>query len=106
MSGPSEGDATPITSFRQMVEHIAEGAKPREAWRIGTEHEKIVFRQSDLSPPPYEGEAGIRALLEGVGATGWEPVTDKGNVIGLKRGREFGGRAAFPRRLAASRTIR
>ncbi|WP_144185935.1 glutamate--cysteine ligase [Elioraea rosea] len=87
MSGPSEGDATPITSFRQMVEHIAGGAKPRDAWRIGTEHEKIVFRKDDLSPPPYQGEAGIRSLLEGIAATGWEPVTDKGNVIGLKRGR-------------------
>jgi glutamate--cysteine ligase len=87
MSGPSEGDATPITSVRQMVEHIAGGAKPREAWRIGTEHEKIVFRKADLEPPPYEGEAGIRALLDGIGAMGWEPITDKGNVIGLKRGR-------------------
>jgi glutamate--cysteine ligase len=87
MSGPSEADATPITSLRQMVEHIAGGAKPRSAWRIGTEHEKIPFRRSDLSPPAYEGEDGIRALLEGIAETGWEPVLDNGNVIGLRRGR-------------------
>lgn len=86
MSGPSEGDATPITSVRQMVEHIAGGAKPRAAWRLGTEHEKIAFRKTDLAPPPYEGEGGIRALLEGIAETGWQPVRDAGNVIGLKRG--------------------
>jgi glutamate--cysteine ligase len=87
MSGPSEGDATPITSVRQMVEHIAGGAKPRAAWRIGTEHEKIAFRRTDLAPPPYDGEGGIRALLDGIAATGWEPVMDAGNVIGLTRGK-------------------
>ena len=87
MSGPSEGDATPITSFRQMVEHIAGGAKPRAAWRIGTEHEKIPFRRRDFSPPSYEAEDGIRAVLDGIAETGWEPVTDKGKVIGLRRGR-------------------
>lgn len=86
MSGPSEGDATPITSVREMVEHIAGGAKPRADWRLGTEHEKIAFRKTDLAPPPYEGESGIRALLEGIAETGWQPVRDAGNVIGLKRG--------------------
>ena len=87
MSGPSEGDATPITSVRQMVEHIAAGAKPREAWRIGTEHEKIPFRLRDHSPPPYAGEDGIGALLAAVAETGWETVLDQGNVVGLRRGR-------------------
>lgn len=86
MSGPSEGDATPITSVRQLAEYIAGGAKPREAWRIGTEHEKFAFRRSDLTPPPYDAPDGIRALLEGHRAMGWQPALDNGNVIGLKRG--------------------
>ncbi|WP_114375551.1 glutamate--cysteine ligase [Elioraea thermophila] len=87
MSGPSEGDATPITSVRQLVEYVAGGAKPRAQWRIGTEHEKFVFRRADLSPPPYDGPDGIRALLEGHLAHGWQPVRDGANVVGLARGR-------------------
>ena len=87
MSGPSEGDATPITSVRQLVEYVAAGAKPRAQWRIGTEHEKFVFRRADLSPPPYDGPDGIRALLEGHLDHGWQPIRDGGNIVGLVRGR-------------------
>ena len=39
-------------------------AKPKADWRIGTEHEKFVFRTDDLAPVPYEGPRGIRALME------------------------------------------
>lgn len=85
MSNPGEADLTPITSMRQLAEWFAAGVKPRDAWRIGTEHEKFGFRRDDLSPPPYEPR-GIRAMLEGLAAKGWEPILDGGNPIGLKRG--------------------
>ncbi len=33
---------------------------------------------------PYEGETGIRALLDGLSAeTGWDPILDRNNIIGL-----------------------
>jgi glutamate--cysteine ligase len=85
MSNPGEADLTPITSHRQLAEWFAAGVKPRDAWRIGTEHEKFGFRRADLVPPPYE-PAGIRAMLEGIAAKGWEPILDSGRPIGLKRG--------------------
>lgn len=86
MSNPGEPEPTPITSVRQLAEWFAAGCKPRHAWRIGTEHEKFGFRRLDLSPPPYEPD-GIRAMLEGLAARfGWEPILDRGNPIGLKRG--------------------
>ena len=40
------------------------GSKPKSRWRIGTEHEKFVFRTCSLEPVPYEGPDGIRALME------------------------------------------
>ncbi len=86
MSGPSLSGGEPITDKRQLVEYIAAGAKPRERWRIGTEHEKFVFRRDDLRPVGYDGPAGIRALLEGLMRFGWEPVYDADNLIGLKGG--------------------
>ena len=70
MSNPVDGDATPITSLRQLAEHIAEGCKPREQYGIGTEHEKFGFRLKDLKTPPFEpadGQPGcIRDVLAGL----------------------------------------
>jgi glutamate--cysteine ligase len=77
-------DQTPVTSVSELTEYLAEGAKPKSAFRIGTEHEKFVFYTADNSPVPYGGEAGILTLLEGMQArTGWEPIIDAGNLIGL-----------------------
>jgi glutamate--cysteine ligase len=85
MSNPGDGDATPITSVRQLADHIAVGCKPRERFGIGTEHEKFGFRRTDLSTPAYEPD-GIRAVLEGIAARAegrWKPILDRGNPIGL-----------------------
>ncbi|MBV9076442.1 MAG: glutamate--cysteine ligase [Methylobacteriaceae bacterium] len=77
-------DATPISSRDELVEWVASGEKPRSAWRIGTEHEKVPFYAADHRPVPYAGERGIRALLEGLAArNGWEPILDDGRPIGL-----------------------
>ncbi len=87
MSNPGQADPTPITHARQLAEWFASGSKPREAWRIGTEHEKFGFRRADFSAPDYPNH-GIRAMLEGIQANGWAPIEDNGNIIGLTRGGE------------------
>ncbi|SNZ05603.1 glutamate--cysteine ligase [Cohaesibacter gelatinilyticus] len=67
-----------------LIEAISSGEKPKEQWRIGSEHEKFVFYKNNLAPVPYEGEAGIKRLLEGMeGLLGWKRMEDKGNIIGL-----------------------
>lgn len=77
-------DTTPLTTRAELIAWFAEGEKPREQFRIGTEHEKIPFYRADNTPVPYAGEHGIRALLEGLRReTGWEPILDLGNIIGL-----------------------
>jgi glutamate--cysteine ligase len=86
-------DLTPVENRRQLVEWFEEGFKPREEWRIGTEHEKFGFYAKDYSPVPYEGDNGIRALLEGMRALlGWEPIMDEGRIIGLA---DQGGKGAI-----------
>jgi len=89
MSNPGDGDATPITSVRQLAEYFAAGCKPKADFRIGTEHEKFGFRLGDLSPPPYEPAGGspasIRDLLSGLRRFGAEPILDDGHTIGLKQ---------------------
>jgi glutamate--cysteine ligase len=90
MSNPGDADSTPITSLQQLADHIAAGCKPAEQFRIGTEHEKFGFRLADLATPPYapsDGQPGaIRDLLLGLQRFGGEPITDTGNIIGLKQG--------------------
>src|SRR6186713_1776027 len=77
-------DFRPIESIDELAAYLAEGNKPRERWRIGTEHEKFPFYVDGHAPVPYGGERGIRALLEGMQKTlGWDPIIDAGRVIGL-----------------------
>jgi len=77
-------DETALTGVEQLADYLAGGCKPKDAWRIGTEHEKFPFYTADNSPVPYEGPRGIKAILEGMQATlGWEPIIDEGNIIGL-----------------------
>ena len=72
-----------ITDKNSLIEYMESGCKPPEKWRIGTEHEKFTYHLSDLSQLEYEGEVGIRALLEGLTKFGWKPVIENGNPIGL-----------------------
>jgi glutamate--cysteine ligase len=86
MSGPSQVAEQPIERHAQLAEYLSAGGRPAERWRIGTEHEKFVFRTDDLKPPPYAGGRGIGALLRGIEGCGWEPVEEDGNLIALSRG--------------------
>ena len=83
MSGASAPNPIPIESRDQMVAHLEAGCKPREAWRIGTEHEKIGFFTDTLKPLTYD--EGVRPLLEGLQRFDWEPVFEGEHVIALKR---------------------
>lgn len=83
MAAPSSGGGPVIETKQQLIDWIAEGEKPKEDWRIGTEHEKFAFRQSDHKTLSYDGKPGIRDLLEGLQRFGWEPVYEGENVIAL-----------------------
>ena len=77
-------DMTPLRSRDELVAWIAAGEKPKDQFRLGTEHEKTPFRLSDHGPVPYEGPHGIGALLNGMQhLLGWEPIMERGNIIGL-----------------------
>lgn len=77
-------DFRPIEGMDELVGYLAAGNKPRDKWRIGTEHEKFPFYVDGNAPVPYGGDRGIRALLEGMQKTlGWDPIIDAGRIIGL-----------------------
>jgi glutamate--cysteine ligase len=83
-------DDRPLT-FDDLVADFDRGFKPKSAFRVGSEHEKFVFRVPGHTTVPYEGEAGIHALLVGLKRYGWEDILehrDDGGqtLIGLTRG--------------------
>ena len=83
MSIPQSGGG-PIESYDQLVNYLADGCKPKEDWRIGTENEKFGYNKETLLPLPYEGDCSIRAMLEGLrDGHGWDPVEEGGKLIGL-----------------------
>jgi len=77
-------DQTPLSSVSDLTAYLAGGSKPKESFRIGTEHEKFAFFRADNSPVPYFGEASISALLNGMrDKLGWDEIIDAGHIIGL-----------------------
>ncbi len=85
MSIPQTGGG-PIESKAQLAEYLAAGCKPKEDWRIGTEHEKFGYCRDTLCPLPYDGPRSIKAMLEGLrDRFGWAPVMEGGKIIGLEK---------------------
>ena len=87
MSGPTpdtQEARAPIENKIQLIEALSTGSKPKQQWRIGTEHEKFPFLTDSLKPVPYEGARSIRALLEGLrDRFGWQGVYENDNIIAL-----------------------
>ncbi|MCK8456716.1 glutamate--cysteine ligase [Sphingomonas faeni] len=72
-----------IESRDQLIASFAGGEKPKDAWRIGTEHEKFVYANGDHHAPSYDEPSGIRALLGELEQYGWKPVMEGGNAIAM-----------------------
>ena len=89
MSIPQSGGG-PIERHEQLAEYLAAGCKPRDEWRIGTEHEKFGYLIPEPGQPhlplPYEGERSVHAVLSGLrDRFGWATVEEGGHLIGLTR---------------------
>ena len=84
MSIPQSGGG-PISSRDQLAEYLEAGCKPKDEWRIGTEHEKFGYCKDTLAPLPYGGERSITALLDGLrDGQCWSPLEEGGHLIGLE----------------------
>jgi glutamate--cysteine ligase len=84
----STADDPIIESRDQLLAPMQSGEKPKADWRIGTEHEKLVYKTDDLHAPSYEEPCGIRDMLMALTGYGWKPVAEDGpdgkaNVIAM-----------------------
>ena len=76
----------PITSYDDLLSLFHAAVKPASEHRVGAEMEKFGVYE-DGRPVPYEGEAGVRAVLEVLAKNGWTPEaeTEGGPLIALLR---------------------
>ena len=79
----STADDPIIESSEQLIDPMISGEKPAERWRIGTEHEKLVYRGPDHHAPAYCEDGGIRDILMALTEFGWKPVEEGGHVIAM-----------------------
>ena len=84
MSIPQSGGG-PIEDFAQLAQMMQDGCKPKDDWRIGTEHEKFGYLTDTHLPLPYGGDRSISALFAGLTSFGWTPVYEAENIIGMTR---------------------
>ncbi len=80
----SQADDPFIEHRDQLLAAMIGGEKPKDRWRIGTEHEKLVYKRSDFHAPSYDEPCGIHDLLMNLRQFGWEPVEEGGKVIAMR----------------------
>ena len=86
IADPSGPDAAQIENLDQLIEHFERGARPREAFRIGTEYEKVAVDRETGAAIPFSGDRGVERILRDLADRfGWEPQEEAGRVIGLSR---------------------
>ena len=73
-----------IESRDQLIAPMANGEKPKADWRIGTEHEKLVFKVKGHAAPSHAEPGGIRDILLSLKQFGWEPVEEGGEIIAMR----------------------
>ena len=84
MTTRTDLSASPLIESRaDLLSVFSGGEKPRADWRIGTEHEKFVYRLDDHRAPSWDEPGGIRDLLLGLTEFGWRPIEEGGKVIAL-----------------------
>jgi len=84
MTTRTDDSASPLIDSREdLLSIFAGGEKPAEQWRIGTEHEKFVYRLADHQAPSWDEPGGIRDLLLGLTEFDWSPIEEEGKVIAL-----------------------
>jgi len=72
-----------IDTKEKIIDYFSSGIKNSKNFKIGIEHEKFLFNNNENKRVDYlKIKEMFAALLE----FGWNPILEKGNIIGLNKG--------------------
>ena len=72
-----------IDTKEKIIDYFSSGIKNSKNFKIGIEHEKFLFNNNENKRIDYiKIKEMFAALLE----FGWNPILEKGNIIGLNKG--------------------
>ena len=74
-----------IKNKAQFIEHFVKGIKNLNQLKIGVEHERFLFEGKNKKRISYQT---LKKLFENLKNNGWQPLYEKENIIGMKRGNQ------------------
>ena len=72
-----------INSKEQIIQYFESGIKNSQNFKIGVEHEKFLFNKNNNKRIDY---SKIKKMFKSLLEFGWNPILEKGNIIGLNKG--------------------
>jgi glutamate--cysteine ligase len=78
-------ESPPIAAVEELVAWFRARERPRDTWKVGLEHEKLILRAGTLEAVPYEGPDGVGAVLRGFTRFGYEPFEEEGRIIAAQK---------------------
>ena len=72
-----------ITTKEDIIKYFESGVKKTKDFKIGIEHEKFLFNKNDYTRVDY---SKIKEMFSALLEFGWNPILEKGNIIGLNKG--------------------
>jgi len=72
-----------INTKEKIIDYFNSGIKKSKNFKIGIEHEKFLFNNQDNKRIDY---TKIKEMFSALLEFGWNPILEKGNIIGLNKG--------------------
>ncbi len=72
-----------INTKDKIIDHFKSGIKETKNYKIGIEHEKFLFDNQNNKRVDYPK---IKEMFSALLEFGWNPILEKGNIIGLNKG--------------------
>ena len=72
-----------INTKEQIIKYFQSGIKDQKNFKIGVEHEKFLFNNKNNKRVDY---LKIKEMFSALLEFGWNPIMEKGNIIGLNKG--------------------
>jgi glutamate--cysteine ligase len=75
----------PVGGVEDLVAWFRARERPRDTWKVGLEHEKLLLQAGTLDPVPYDGSSGVAAVLREFTSFGYEPFEEDGRIIASQK---------------------